>query len=71
MAVRTACQTPGTLFHTAISAREVSVTAELPGSLDLSEGEAVLLEANLHNAVELVLAPYFAGGARLALPGRT
>lgn len=62
MAVRTPCQTPGAVFHTAISARAVSVSADLPGSLDLSESEAVILEANLHNAVELVLARYFANG---------
>lgn len=38
------------------------MTADLPGSLDLTESEAVMLEANLHNAVELVLARYFANG---------
>jgi len=37
------------------------VSAELPADLNLSEDDAALLEANLHNAVELVLARYFTG----------
>ena len=59
MAACTSCQTPGVVFHTVVSPLAVSVTAELPAALDLGEAEATLLEANLHNAVELVLARYF------------
>jgi hypothetical protein len=32
--------------------------------LDLSESEAKLLESNIHNAMELVLAPYFIEGKK-------
>lgn len=59
MALPTACQTPGVQFITRISRRAVEVRAELPADLDLTAGDAKLLEANLHNAVELVLARYF------------
>jgi hypothetical protein len=38
---------------------KVSVEVELPMELDLTEEEAKLLESNIHNAMELVLAPYF------------
>jgi hypothetical protein len=63
MALPTSCQTPGAVFRTSVTDRAVSVTVDLPASLGLSEDEAVLLEANLHNAVELVLARYFAPDA--------
>lgn len=58
MALSTACQTPGAVYHTNIESDEVSVTVS---GLDLSlpDGEAALLEANLHNAMELVLARYY------------
>jgi hypothetical protein len=62
MALPTACQTPGTKFRTRISPRAVEVRADLPHALDLTECQAEMLEANLHNAVELVLALYFATG---------
>ena len=58
-ALKTKCQTPDSQFHFEIKDRSVSVSVDLPMSLDLTEAEATLLEANLHNAVELVLAPYF------------
>ena len=59
MALPTACQTPGTQFTTRISPRLIEIRADLPEALDLTEEAAVLLEGNLHNAVELVLARYF------------
>jgi hypothetical protein len=59
MALPTACQTPGTQFTTRISPRAIEVRAELPADLDLTAEGAELLEANLHNAFELVLARYF------------
>ena len=58
-AVKTDCQTPDAQFHIKVADKKVSVEVDLPKSLDLSEDDAKLLEANLHNAIELVLAPYF------------
>jgi hypothetical protein len=60
MALKTRCQTPEAMFTIAISRTAVSVRAELPFGIDLTESQAELLEANLHNAVELALAPLFA-----------
>lgn len=59
MAVGSVCQTPGALFHSSIQPRSISISVDLPIALVLSEGEAELLDANLHNALELVLARYF------------
>lgn len=58
-AVKTECQTPDAQFNIEISTDKVSVEVELPMELDLTEEEAKLLESNIHNAMELVLAPYF------------
>ena len=58
-AVRTECQTPDANYNIEISDDKVSVEVELPMDLDLTEDEAKLLESNIHNAMELVLAPYF------------
>lgn len=58
-AVKTECQTPDAQFNIDISDEKVSVEVELPMKLDLTEDEAKLLESNIHNAMELVLAPYF------------
>lgn len=58
-AVRTECQTPEAKYNIEISDDKVSVQVELPMQLDLNEKEAKLLESNIHNAMELVLAPYF------------
>lgn len=58
-AVKTECQTPDAQFNIEINDSKVSVEVELPMELDLTEDEAKLLEANIHNAMELVLAPYF------------
>ncbi len=58
-AVKTECQTPDAQFNIEIKDDKVSVEVELPMSLDLTEEEAKLLESNIHNAMELVLAPYF------------
>ena len=59
MALRTECQTPGTRFHTRITGATVEVRADLPYDPGLDEAAAKLLEDNLHNALELVLARYF------------
>jgi hypothetical protein len=57
-AVKTECQTPEANYNIEINTDKVSVEVELP-ELDLTEEEAKLLESNIHNAMELVLAPYF------------
>lgn len=59
MAIETPCQTPGTTFHTAIDRRGSWTAVELPFDLNLSEDDAKVLEANIHNALELVFAPFF------------
>lgn len=60
MAMPTKCQTSGAQFHTRISDENLSVTVDFGKLIPLDEGEAELLEANLHNALELVLARYYA-----------
>lgn len=60
MAQSTISQTPDVIFHVSITDRHIGISADLPLPLSLGEDEAVLLEANLNNAMELVLAPYFA-----------
>lgn len=67
MARETPCQTPGVIYNVSIydltrqeSPKTVVDTSTiLPFVLDLSEEEAELLEDNIHNALELVLRPYF------------
>jgi hypothetical protein len=59
MAIATRCQTPGAVFHSEITGRRVAVAVDLPQVMRLSEEAAKMLDANLHNAVELALAPYF------------
>lgn len=61
MATATPCQTHGAVYGIEIGARQISVTVELPFVLDIDQ-IAETLRANLHNAVELVLAPYFMMG---------
>jgi hypothetical protein len=59
MANQTVCQTPGAQFHIHVSEGFVDCKVDLPEPLKLTEEEAKLLETNLHNALELVLARYF------------
>ena len=59
MAQETKCLTPETIFHTEINEWNVSVKAELPFKLDISEEEAATLERLLHNSIEIVLSRYF------------
>ncbi len=60
MATATRCQTPGAVYWVIIGPDRIAVDVDLPFDLALGEDDAALLEANLHNMVELVLAPYFA-----------
>jgi hypothetical protein len=61
MAVEIPCQTPGARYHVGITAREISVRVEVPVDLDLTDDEAAVLDATVHNAMELALAPLWAG----------
>ena len=59
MAIKTKCQTPGVVFHTTINSNKVDVSLVFTKELDLTKKEATLLEANIHNALELVFSRYF------------
>jgi len=59
MAMLTECQTSGAQFHSYINEESVSVKVDFGKKLPLNEKEAELLETNLHNAIELVLARYY------------
>ena len=61
MAIMSKCQTPGAMFHTEIGPFRVACAVDCPPGVlaDLSADDARTLEVNLHNALELVLAPYF------------
>lgn len=58
-AIKTQCQTPEMIYNIKISDKAIDINLRLPDKLDLSDGDAKLLENNLHNALELVLARYF------------
>jgi hypothetical protein len=59
MAMETRCQTPGATYKSRITEYGVTVAVRYGKKLDLTEQEAELLEQNIHNALELVLAPYY------------
>ena len=59
MALETNCQTPGATFKVLIGPECLVACVEFGRDLDLSKDECQLLELNIHNALELVLRPYF------------
>lgn len=59
MVIEIPCQTPGAVFHITMSGSQVAVSVDLPLKLELTEEAAAVLEANIHNAIELVLIPYW------------
>lgn len=62
MSTATPCQTPGAVYSVEVgrtSPYVISAHVGLPFPLKLSKQQRRELEANLHNAVELVLAKYF------------
>lgn len=59
MANKTPCQTNGAQYNTEVGDNKVSITVDIPFSLNLSEEDASTLETMMHNAMELVLAPYW------------
>ncbi len=58
-AVKTKCQTAGAVYQTQITENNITVNIKIPFNLDLNKSEAKLLEDNIHNVLELVLAPHF------------
>jgi hypothetical protein len=59
MAIKTKCQTPGAIYRTIVGSKIIEIKVEVPFVINLDLEEVELLEANLHNAVELALAPIF------------
>lgn len=59
MAVATECQTSGATYFTRITSEALAVTVDFGRMLELGEEDAAELEANVHNALELVLARYW------------
>lgn len=60
MAQATECQTHGTVYEiNVVKTTRLEVIIDLPFELDLETDEEQLLRANVHNALELVLAPLF------------
>lgn len=59
MANQTKCLTPNTQFHSKINGNRVSIEAELPFELDIDEEEGEIIETLMHNAMEMILRPYF------------
>jgi hypothetical protein len=58
-AQETKCQTPDVVYNISISDEKISITLDLPKSLQLDGEEAELLESNIHNSLEIVLSKYF------------
>lgn len=59
MAVPTPCQTNGAMFSTHIEPLGITASVSFGRVIDLTEKEAEILEANIHNVLELVLVPYY------------
>jgi hypothetical protein len=65
MATYTDCQTPGAIYELIIelededTVKKVGCIVTLARRIKLSDGERDVLEANMHNAMELVLARFF------------
>jgi hypothetical protein len=63
MALETPCQTPDAIYKTQmyniLGQFMLNIGIEFPFPLNLTEEQAEILEKNIHNALELVLAPHF------------
>jgi hypothetical protein len=53
------CLTPGAYYHARIKSHYVDVQVDFGKTIDLTEGEAEVLEAELHDALAKVLAKYY------------
>ena len=59
MANKTNCQTPDTQFYISINENKILCEVVLPFDLPISEDEAIILETNIHNSLEIILSKYF------------
>jgi len=59
MAMKTACQTNDAVFSTHVEDTGLSVEVNFGIVIPMNKREAKLLEADIHNALELVLRPYY------------
>lgn len=59
MAKATECQTDGAIYGLVITPKQITVDIELPEPIFWDTHELEILKANLHNAMELVMARYF------------
>lgn len=55
----TPCHTPGAQYHTLMHDHQVGETVDLPPTVTLTPEQAALVDTDMHNVLELVLAPYF------------
>lgn len=53
------CLTPDAQYSTHIGGKTVSISVELPFDVELTKDQSQKLEADLHYAVEKLLAPLF------------
>lgn len=53
------CKTPGAIYSSNISKRNVKMSVKTPFDIDLNKKQANDLEADMHYALEKVLAPLF------------
>lgn len=58
-ALKTDCMTRGAVYKINVSPTKVSATVELNKHIELDKNQAKQLEKNIHNSIEMVLAPYF------------
>lgn len=54
------CKTPDAIYHVGIHPRSVNIVVDFPKELDLTEREAIIMENELHDALEAVLADRWA-----------
>jgi len=59
MAQKTTCQTPDAVYSIALKTNSIEVSVKLPKKLSLTKKQAKLLEKNIHNVMEIVLANHF------------
>lgn len=59
MAMTTPCQTHDAVYTDIIENRQVGCIVDIPFDLNLSLEQTIILRANMHNVMELVLARYW------------
>jgi hypothetical protein len=64
MAVATQCQTPGAQFHFHVNDDGLSVAVDFGRKISLTGKAAAELEADVHNALELLLNGYYREAAK-------